>query len=102
VVQYASVAFGRTAAGLGTPPVRSLRIVPPSELSKQSFRRGSAPTAKKVVASHFGLDETVGVAPRHNISPGTDIPFIRQSPEAKRVMHLLRWRLAAASPPGLP
>ena len=50
-------------------------------------------TPAKVLASHFGLDEAVETAPRYNISPGTDIPVIRHSPEGKRVMHLLRWGL---------
>ncbi len=50
-----------------------------------------APVAELV--SRFGLDEAVGVAPRYNIAPGTDIPVIRTSPEGKRVMHLLRWGL---------
>lgn len=50
-------------------------------------------TPAKVLASHFGLDEVIEVVPRYNISPGTDIPTIRHSPEGKRVMHLLRWGL---------
>ena len=45
------------------------------------------------LAARFGLDEIVDVAPRYNISPGTEIPTIRHSPEGKRVMHLLRWGL---------
>ena len=43
--------------------------------------------------TQFGLDECVDFAPRYNIPPGTDIPVIRQSPEGKRVLHLLRWGL---------
>lgn len=50
-------------------------------------------TPPRELAAHFGLDETVEFAPRYNISPGTDIPVIRHSPEGKRVMHLLRWGL---------
>lgn len=50
-------------------------------------------TPAKVLASHFGLDEVIEVVPRYNISPGTDIPTIRHSPEGKWVMHLLRWGL---------
>lgn len=50
-------------------------------------------TPAKVLASHFGLDEVIEVVPRYNISPGTDIPTIRHSPDGKRVMHLLRWGL---------
>lgn len=50
-------------------------------------------TPAKELASHFGLDEVIEVVPRFNISPGTDIPTIRHSPEGKRVMHLLRWGL---------
>ena len=41
----------------------------------------------------FGLDECADVDPRYNIPPGTDIAAIRQSPEGKRVLHLLRWGL---------
>lgn len=41
----------------------------------------------------FGLDECADFSPRYNIPPGTDIPVIRQSPEGKRVLHLLRWGL---------
>ena len=43
--------------------------------------------------TRFVLDECVDFAPRYNIPPGTDIPVIRQSPEGKRVLHLLRWGL---------
>lgn len=50
-----------------------------------------SPPAKLV--ERFGLDECVDFAPRYNIPPGTDIPVIRQSPEGKRVLHLLRWGL---------
>lgn len=51
----------------------------------------SAPPAQLV--EHFGLDECPDFAPRYNIPPGTDIPVIRQSPEGRRVLHLLRWGL---------
>jgi len=50
-----------------------------------------APPAELV--SHFGLDECADCRPRYNIPPGTDIPVIRQSPEGKRVLHLLHWGL---------
>jgi len=50
-------------------------------------------TPASVLATRFGLDEVVELAPRYNIAPGTDIPTIRYSPEGKRVMHLLRWGL---------
>lgn len=43
--------------------------------------------------TRFGLDECADFSPRYNIPPGTDIPVIRQSPEGKRVLHLLRWGL---------
>lgn len=43
--------------------------------------------------SRFGLDECADFGPRYNIPPGTDIPVIRQSPEGKRVLHLLHWGL---------
>jgi putative SOS response-associated peptidase YedK len=45
------------------------------------------------LVTRFGLDECADFAPRYNIPPGTDIPVIRQSPEGKRVLHLLRWGL---------
>lgn len=42
---------------------------------------------------YFGLDKCADLSPRYNIPPGTDIAAIRQSPEGKRVLHLLRWGL---------
>ncbi len=45
------------------------------------------------LVSRFGLDECADFEMRYNIPPGTDIPVIRQSPEGKRVVHLLRWGL---------
>jgi putative SOS response-associated peptidase YedK len=55
------------------------------------------------IASHFGLDQCGDFGPRYNIPPGTDIPVIRQSPEGKRVLHLLRWGLVPhwATDPGI-
>lgn len=50
-----------------------------------------APPAELI--ARFGLDECAEFAPRYNIPPGTDIPVIRQSPEGRRVLHLLRWGL---------
>jgi putative SOS response-associated peptidase YedK len=50
-----------------------------------------SPPAKLV--ERFGLDECADFTPHYNIPPGTDIPVIRQSPEGKRVLHLLRWGL---------
>jgi putative SOS response-associated peptidase YedK len=41
----------------------------------------------------FELDECSDFKPRFNIPPGTDIAAIRQSPEGKRVLHMLRWGL---------
>jgi putative SOS response-associated peptidase YedK len=60
-------------------------------------------TPASELATRFGLDEIVDVAPRYNISPGTEIPTIRHSPEGKRVMHLLRWGLVPhwAKDPGV-
>lgn len=43
--------------------------------------------------ARFELDECTVFMPRYNIPPGTDIPVIRQSPDGKRVLHLLRWGL---------
>lgn len=43
--------------------------------------------------TRFGLDECVDLKPRYNIPPGTNIAAIRQSPEGKRVLHLLKWGL---------
>jgi putative SOS response-associated peptidase YedK len=51
----------------------------------------NAPPAKLI--QQFDLDECAEFSPRYNIAPGTDIPVIRQSPEGKRVLHLLRWGL---------
>jgi putative SOS response-associated peptidase YedK len=45
------------------------------------------------LVTRFGLDECTDFGPRFNIPPGTDIPVIRQSPEGRRVLHLLRWGL---------
>lgn len=45
------------------------------------------------LVTRFGLDECADFNARYNIPPGTDIPVIRQSPEGKRVLHLLRWGL---------
>lgn len=42
---------------------------------------------------YFDLDEVADFGPHYNIPPGTGIPVIRQSPEGKRVLHLLRWGL---------
>lgn len=55
------------------------------------------------LVTRFGLDECVEFSPRYNISPGTDIPVIRQSPDGKRVLHLLRWGLIPhwAKDPGI-
>ena len=55
---------------------RFVLMAPPSEL-----------------VTRFGLDECADFGSRYNIPPGTDIPVIRQSPERKRVLHLLRWGL---------
>ena len=45
------------------------------------------------LVNRFGLDECADYGARFNIPPGTDIPVIRQSPEGRRVLHLLRWGL---------
>jgi putative SOS response-associated peptidase YedK len=45
------------------------------------------------LVTRFGLEECADFGSRYNIPPGTDIPVIRQSPEGKRVLHLLRWGL---------
>lgn len=50
-----------------------------------------APPSKLI--ERFDLDACADFNPRYNIPPGTDIPVIRQSPEGKRVLHLLRWGL---------
>ncbi len=51
----------------------------------------AAPKAELITL--FGLDDCVDFPVRYNIPPGTEIPVIRQSPEGKRVLHLLRWGL---------
>ncbi len=55
------------------------------------------------LVTRFGLDECADFSPRYNIPPGTDIPVIRQSPEGKRVLHLLHWGLVShwAKDPGI-
>lgn len=57
----------------------------------------------KQLIDYFGLDECADLTPAYNIPPGTDIAAIRQSPEGKRVLHLLRWGLVPhwAKDPGL-
>lgn len=57
----------------------------------------------KQLIDYFRLDECADLTPRLNIPPGTDIAAIRQSPEGKRVLHLLRWGLVPhwAKDPGL-
>lgn len=45
------------------------------------------------VLAYFELDECADFSRRFNIPPGTDIPVIRQSPEGRRVLSLLRWGL---------
>ncbi len=50
-----------------------------------------APPAELI--KRFNLDECADLKPRYNIPPGTEIAAIRQSPEGKRVLHLLRWGL---------
>ena len=50
-----------------------------------------APPAELI--TRFGLDACADFGTRFNISPGTDIAVIRQSPEGQRVLHLLRWGL---------
>ena len=50
-----------------------------------------APPAQLI--TRFGLAECADYPVRYNIPPGTDIPVIRNSPEGKRVLHLLRWGL---------
>jgi putative SOS response-associated peptidase YedK len=53
--------------------------------------------------TRFGLDECVDLNPRYNIPPSTNIATIRQSPEGKRVLHLLKWGLVPhwAKDPGI-
>jgi putative SOS response-associated peptidase YedK len=60
-------------------------------------------TPVRKLVTRFELDEVIDFAPRYNIAPGTDVPTIRQSPEGKRVMHLLRWGLVPhwAKDPGI-
>lgn len=45
------------------------------------------------LSAHFDLDECVDLAPRYNVAPGDDVAAIRQSPDGKRVLGLLRWGL---------
>lgn len=50
-------------------------------------------TPASELVARFGLDESEDFPARYNISPGTDIPVIRQSQEGKRALHQLRWGL---------
>lgn len=50
-------------------------------------------THPEILATYFRLDKFCDYPPRWNIPPGTDIPVIRQSPEDRRVLDLLRWGL---------
>ena len=50
-----------------------------------------APPAELI--TQFDLGECADFPIRYNITPGTDIPVIRLSPDGKRVLHLLRWGL---------
>jgi putative SOS response-associated peptidase YedK len=43
--------------------------------------------------TQFDLDDCADFPIRYNITPGTNIPVIRLSPDGKRVLHLLRWGL---------
>ena len=54
------------------------------------YALNSTPTE---LVTRFGLDDCADFGLHYNIPPGTDIPVIRQSPEGKRVLHLLRWGL---------
>lgn len=45
------------------------------------------------LSEYFALDACEPYAPRWNISPGTNIPVIRCSPQGRRVAHLLQWGL---------
>lgn len=47
----------------------------------------------EILATHFRLGKFCDYPPRWNIPPGTDIPVIRQSPEGRRMLDLLRWGL---------
>ncbi|MCX7173764.1 MAG: SOS response-associated peptidase [Proteobacteria bacterium] len=50
-----------------------------------------APPAELV--TYFALDECEDFKPRFNIPPTVKIPAIRQTPEGRRVLNLLRWGL---------
>lgn len=41
----------------------------------------------------FALAECTDFAARYNMAPASDVPMIRESPDGKRVLHLLRWGL---------
>ena len=64
------------------------------------YALNSTPTE---LVARFGLDECADFGLRFNIPPGTDISVIRQSPDSKRVLHMLRWGLVPhwARDPGI-
>lgn len=45
------------------------------------------------IMAYFGLDDVDDFKPRYNIPPTVKVPVIRQTPEGKRVLNLLRWGL---------
>jgi putative SOS response-associated peptidase YedK len=48
------------------------------------------------VATFFGLAATPDLPPRYNIAPTQPVPVIRQSPDGRRQLSLLRWGLVPA------
>jgi putative SOS response-associated peptidase YedK len=60
-----------------------------------------APSSELI--TQFDLDDCADFPIRYNITPGTNIPVIRLSPDGKRVLHLLRWGLVPhwAKDPGI-
>lgn len=45
------------------------------------------------ISRYFALDECADFKPRFNIPPTVKVPAIRQQPNGKRVLNLLRWGL---------
>ena len=48
---------------------------------------------ESLLTQYFDLDDWPEFSAHYNIAPSLSVPVIRQSPEGKRVAHLLRWGL---------
>ena len=49
--------------------------------------------SESLLTQYFDLDDWPEFSANYNIAPSLSVPIIRQSPQGKRVAHLLRWGL---------